>query len=222
MLPMSKLPVYEIFGPTIQGEGLYCGQRTVFLRLAGCDYRCSWCDTKYAQSILQAKQLLAEEEIVSLIREKSKGISQRVTITGGNPCIHNLDRLINLLHRENYKIHIETQGSIIPPWLARVDHVCLSPKPPSSGNTTNLSAFDKFMHSGTKKELKIVVSNEEDYLYAKEVYQKYKNYPFTLQACTKGDPLPILRWLIDRVSADPGFGDNVRVLPQLHVLIGIK
>lgn len=219
---MFKLPVCEIFGPTIQGEGLYSGHRTMFIRMAGCDYRCSWCDTQYAQSVSQAQQLLSEEEIVHLVNKRSCGGSRRVTVTGGNPCIHDLDKLIGLLHQENYVIHIETQGSIIPPWLYNADHVCLSPKPPSSGNVTPVSAFDKFMHSDTSKELKLVVGTEEDYIYAKQIYKQYPSYPFTLQACTKEDPLPVLKWLIEYATADPDWGDNVKVLPQLHVLIGIK
>lgn len=219
---MSKLPVYEIFGPTIQGEGLYSGHRTMFLRMAGCDYRCTWCDTQYALSARQARQVLSEEEIVQLIKKESKETTQRVTITGGNPCIQDLSRLIDLLHQENYIIHIETQGSVIPSWLYKVDHVCISPKPPSSGNITDFSSFDEFMHSEISKEIKVVVGTEEDYLYAQKLYQKYRYYPFTLQACTLGDPFFILKWLIEKVSNDPSFGDNVKVLPQLHVLIGIK
>ncbi len=219
---MSRISVYEVFGPTIQGEGMYCGHRTMFLRMAGCDYRCSWCDTLHAQSIKQARYELTEEEIVQLISGEAGGITKRVTITGGNPCIHDLSRLVSLLKQENYKIHIETQGSIIPSWLYSVDHVCISPKPPSSGNITELSSFDKFMSSVAAKELKIVIGTDEDYLYAKKVHQEYKSCPLTLQACTTGDPLPVLNWLIEKVSSDPGFDDNVKVLPQLHVLLGIK
>jgi len=219
---MSNIPVYEIFGPTIQGEGMYCGYRTMFLRVAGCDYHCLWCDTKYARNINQARQVLSEEEIFRQIREGAKGITKRVTITGGNPCIHDLSRLISLLKTEDYLIHIETQGSVIPTWLDEVSHVCLSPKPPSSGNPTDYESFSEFIHSGVSKELKVVVGTEEDYLYAKKVHQFYQDCPLTLQACTIGDPLPGLNWLINKVCSDPEFSDFVRVLPQLHALIGIK
>lgn len=219
---MSNIPVNEIFGPTIQGEGMYCGYRTMFIRVAGCDYRCSWCDTKYAWSINQARQVLSEEEILDQLKERAKGITHRVTITGGNPCAHDLSRLISLLKMEKYLIHIETQGSIIPSWLHDVHHVCISPKPPSSGNITNYSSFNEFMNSEVSKELKIVVGTEEDYLYAKKVHQMYKLQPLTLQACTIGDPLPVLNWLISKVSSDPDFSDSVKVMPQVHVLIGIK
>jgi len=219
---MYRLPVYEIFGPTIQGEGLYCGHRTIFLRLAGCDYRCSWCDTRYAQSVKQARYELTEKEVMQLIKGNARGITQRVTITGGNPCIYDLSILVSLLHQENYKVHIETQGSIIPSWLYNVDHVCISPKPPSSGNITHLSSFGEFMQRGTSKELKVVVATEEDYLYAKKVHHEYKSYPLTIQACTIESSLSVMNWLIEKVSSDSDFSDNVRLLPQIHVLLGIK
>ncbi|HZK18964.1 MAG TPA: 7-carboxy-7-deazaguanine synthase QueE [Clostridia bacterium] len=219
---MSDLPVYEIFGPTIQGEGMFAGQRTIFLRLAGCDYRCAWCDTVYARDVRQARQHLPEEDIVALVKDLNRGTTNRITITGGNPCMHDLNKLVKLLHRENYTIHIETQGSIIPEWLFVTDHVCLSPKPPSSGNTTDISVLDPFMRGHTPRELKIVVGDEGDYLYAKQIHQEYRSCPFTLQPLTDGDPLPIFKWLAGKVSSDPGFGDNVRILPQLHVLAGIK
>ncbi len=201
---------------------MYCGCRTMFLRVAGCDYRCSWCDTKYARDVKQARQLLFEEEIVEQIKERAKGITHRVTITGGNPCIHDLSRLISLLKNENYIVHIETQGSIIPYWIYEVNHVCISPKPPSSGNMTDYASLRKIMNSVVSKELKVVVGTEEDYLYAKKVHQMYKHQPLTLQACTIGDPLPMLKWLISKVSLDPEFSDDVKVMPQVHVLIGIK
>ncbi|MDF0142324.1 7-carboxy-7-deazaguanine synthase QueE, partial [Staphylococcus pseudintermedius] len=44
---MAKIPVLEIFGPTIQGEGRVIGRKTMFVRTAGCDFRCSWCDSKF-------------------------------------------------------------------------------------------------------------------------------------------------------------------------------
>ena len=44
---MSKIPVLEIFGPTIQGEGMVVGQKTMFIRTAGCDYSCAWCDSAF-------------------------------------------------------------------------------------------------------------------------------------------------------------------------------
>jgi 7-carboxy-7-deazaguanine synthase len=190
--------------------------------MAGCDYRCSWCDTPYARSTKQAKYRLSGEETVKLIKDRAGKITRRVTITGGNPCLHDLHGLIDSLHRENFKIHIETQGSIIPDWLYHVDHVCISPKPPSSGNITDISSFNIFMSSETSKEIKVVVGTEEDYSYAKKVHLEYNSFPFTLQACTIEDPLPTVKGIIEKISSDPDFSDNVKVLPQLHIMLGIK
>ena len=61
---LSKIPVMEIFGPTIQGEGMVIGQKTMFVRTAGCDYSCAWCDSCFYMGWSgkdQIKQMTAEE-----------------------------------------------------------------------------------------------------------------------------------------------------------------
>ena len=61
---MSKIPVLEIFGPTIQGEGMVIGQKTMFIRTAGCDYSCSWCDSAFTwdgSAKEQVRQMAPEE-----------------------------------------------------------------------------------------------------------------------------------------------------------------
>jgi len=68
---MPLLPVSEIFGPTIQGEGEHIGRRAVFVRLAGCDSRCSWCDTKYAWSTEGATHM-SEDEIVNTVSASAR------------------------------------------------------------------------------------------------------------------------------------------------------
>ncbi len=61
-----KIPVMEIFGPTIQGEGMVIGQKTMFVRTGGCDYSCSWCDSRFTwdgstrSTLMQASDIVAE------------------------------------------------------------------------------------------------------------------------------------------------------------------
>lgn len=64
---MAKIPVLEIFGPTIQGEGRVIGRKTMFVRTAGCDYRCSWCDSSFTWdgSMKDEIQMMTAEEIMT-------------------------------------------------------------------------------------------------------------------------------------------------------------
>ena len=86
--PKAKtFPIIEIFGPTIQGEGAEAGLPTHFVRLGGCDYRCSWCDTMYAVDPVVVRRdstwLSAEQIIEALTR--LPGSPRWVSISGGNP-----------------------------------------------------------------------------------------------------------------------------------------
>ncbi|MGI5910983.1 MAG: 7-carboxy-7-deazaguanine synthase QueE [Syntrophomonadaceae bacterium] len=214
-------PVVEVFGPTIQGEGIYTGLRTMFIRLAGCDFRCQWCDTTYAMD----KNLphLSPKNIVKQINLLAP-YCKIVTITGGNPCIHDLDPLITILHDTSYEIHLETQGSIWQDCLKKVDMINLSPKPPSSGMQHRELALTKFVTNADNIQFKIVVLTLEDYKYAQELHQQYPDIPMVLQVCqeVKRDTINNLmakyRSLVAKISNDPGFNDKVRVLPQMHIL----
>ena len=68
----AKIPVLEIFGPTIQGEGRVIGRKTMFVRTAGCDYRCSWCDSAFTWdgSAKEDIQLMTAEEIYNQLKNR--------------------------------------------------------------------------------------------------------------------------------------------------------
>lgn len=235
---LSKVPVMEIFGPTIQGEGMVVGQKTMFVRTAGCDYSCSWCDSSFTwdgSGKHLIAQMTAEEIWAELKRIGGNGFSF-VTISGGNPVLlRNLDALIALLKENNIKIGVETQGSKWQEWLYEIDELTISPKPPSSGMLTDFSVLSaiieklKDRNSEQHISLKIVVFNEADYEYAKQVHLRYPTIPFYLQVgnddiTTTDNPqlishlLDKYQQLIDRVIADEELRD-VKVLPQLHTLI---
>jgi 7-carboxy-7-deazaguanine synthase len=237
-LKLNKIPVIEIFGPTIQGEGMVIGQKTMFVRTAGCDYSCSWCDSYFtwdgtAKDTI--KQMSAEEIWNELKALGGDGFSF-VTISGGNPALlNNLNELIDLLHQHKIKIGIETQGSKWQDWFYDIDELTISPKPPSSKMETDfeildsilskIKTADRFQHYS----LKIVVFDEEDYEYAKKVHTRYPEVPFFLQVGNddiRTDDHQMLvnqllgkyEWLINKVMQDDEFR-NVRVLPQLHTYI---
>ncbi|XJZ25656.1 7-carboxy-7-deazaguanine synthase QueE [Bacillota bacterium Lsc_1132] len=235
---MSKIPVMEIFGPTIQGEGMVIGQKTMFVRTAGCDYSCSWCDSAFTWNGTgkdEIKMLTAEEIWAELKRIGGNGFSF-VTISGGNPAlIQNLNSLINILKDQNIKVCLETQGSRWQDWFLNIDELTLSPKPPSSNMVTDFSVLDRIIEQLSKREagknvnLKIVVFDDLDYEYAKKVYQRYSGISFFLQVgnehLTAEDNQELIKnllekyeWLINKTMEDDDFKD-VRVLPQLHTFV---
>ncbi|ASS90802.1 7-carboxy-7-deazaguanine synthase QueE [Aeribacillus composti] len=235
---MKKIPVIEIFGPTIQGEGMVIGQKTMFVRTAGCDYSCSWCDSAFTwngSAKDEIKQMTAAEILDDLI-ELGGDRFNHVTISGGNPAlIRGLDELIILLREQGFRTALETQGSRYQDWFLLIDDLTLSPKPPSSGMKTNFTVLDDIMKrliDGGRKDnvsLKVVVFNEEDFDYAKNVHLRYPNISFYLQPgndqvneqndhLLRNQLLEKLEWLIELTVQSKEMND-ARVLPQLHALV---
>ncbi len=231
----KKIVVSEIFGPVVQGEGALIGHPTLFVRTGGCDFRCSWCDTLYAVMPEHRADWtpMAADAIMARLVELCGGKPMLVTLSGGNPALQPLGELIDLGHAAGYSFALETQGSAARDWFGRLDHLVLSPKPPSSGMTTDwrrLAACVQAAQSGDAEpqiSLKVVVFDEDDYQFARQVGKRHPGLPLYLQV---GNPAPEageevgtavllerLRLLCERVLAD-GWNEVV-ILPQLHVLI---
>jgi len=120
------LPVMESFY-TIQGEGYYQGNAAYFIRLAGCDVGCFWCDVKDSWDAA----LHPVKSITDIVDEVKKNISivkdvAIVVITGGEPLLHNLNDLTEALSKEGFKLNIETSGS--SPMSGNWNWICVSPK----------------------------------------------------------------------------------------------
>ncbi|MFC2946972.1 7-carboxy-7-deazaguanine synthase QueE [Virgibacillus sediminis] len=231
------IPVMEIFGPTIQGEGMVIGRKTMFVRTAGCDYSCSWCDSKFTWdgSEKDAIRKMEPAEIVDALKQEGGEHFGHVTISGGNPALlARLDGLIDLLHADGIKVALETQGSRWQEWFTKIDDLTLSPKPPSSGMKTNFSVLDFIIESLQLKQegsfsLKVVIFDEDDLVYAQEIHQRYPQVELFLQVGnddleTTDEkeflPYSLRRYeqLIDRVMENDILKD-VRVLPQLHTYL---
>ncbi|WP_232367665.1 7-carboxy-7-deazaguanine synthase QueE [Alteromonas pelagimontana] len=120
------LKINEMF-ETIQGEGVYTGVPSVFLRLQGCPVGCSWCDTKHtwtlddaflttSDQVIDKKQeneafFEADAEALLELFAKQGYHAKHVVITGGEPCIYDLSPLTNYLHQHGFTTQIETSGT---------------------------------------------------------------------------------------------------------------
>lgn len=222
---MSALPVIEVFGPTLQGEGRLLGLRTLFIRLAGCDWSCSWCDTPYSwrPGSLATVQRLEPTAILQRLRALDPA-TREVTLSGGNPALHDCTELLQALHAADYRVHVETQGSLAPAWLGLADSVTVSPKGPSSGMPPAWDALAGALAVAPAADLKIVVFDEADLAFAGEAHRRHPGRPLCLQVGNRvgvdsGETLlQRARWLAARVLEEAEFA-GVRVLPQWHVLL---
>jgi 7-carboxy-7-deazaguanine synthase len=220
-----RYPIIEIFGPVIQGEGAMIGQQTHFVRFGGCDYRCSWCDTMYAvlpEEVRANSVAMSATEIVARLRELNP-VTPWVTLSGGNPALHQLAPVVDELNLAGFRAAVETQGTLYKPWLERCALVTISPKPPSSGMAQDLSALERFVRL-PGANLKIVVFDDADLEFAREVHARYPDVPLYLQVGNdlehddRESLLAKLDWLSQMALNDPALSHAI-VLPQLHVLM---
>ncbi|MFN5855048.1 MAG: 7-carboxy-7-deazaguanine synthase QueE [Pseudanabaenaceae cyanobacterium] len=143
-------PVVETFH-SVQGEGHWSGANAFFIRLGGCDVHCSWCDTKSSWPTNQHPP----QTIAELVASATKAMPFMVVITGGEPLMHDLFPLSAALQAQGLRVHLETSGA--HQFSGLFDWVTLSPKqfkPPHKST---------YAHAN---ELKIVVQNTEDLLWA--------------------------------------------------------
>jgi 7-carboxy-7-deazaguanine synthase len=117
----SSLNVVEIFA-TLQGEGPFVGQPSVFVRLGGCNLACSFCDTEFEQF-----KAISLEVLVDKIMFQAAGVRDLVVITGGEPLRQNIVPLCEALLAKDLRVQIETNGTLWRPLPQGVNVVC-SPK----------------------------------------------------------------------------------------------
>ncbi|MCY1612593.1 7-carboxy-7-deazaguanine synthase QueE [Staphylococcus pettenkoferi] len=231
---MAKIPVLEIFGPTIQGEGKVIGRKTMFVRTAGCDYRCDWCDSSFTWdgSAKDEIRMMTADEVYKELKKVGGDYFNHVTISGGNPAlIKAIQDLVDLFQEKGIYTALETQGSKYQPWMRQIDDLTISPKPPSSMMKPNLPLLDEVIEQCVHDtlNLKVVIFEEADFDFAKMIHHRYPSIPFYLQV---GNPylegehvdnhtdklLSLYEDLVDRVMKNSEMND-VYVLPQLHTLL---
>lgn len=169
-----KFKVVEKF-VSVNGEGKRAGQLAVFIRFAGCNLECSYCDTKWANDKEVNFELLSVDEVYNYI--KSTGI-KNVTLTGGEPLFQkNIKELLEkLCYDKNLNIEIETNGSInIKEFISIVNRpsFTMDYKCPSS-NMEEKMCLSNFEYLDKKDTVKFVVGNIKDLNKVKNIINKYK------------------------------------------------
>lgn len=233
---MSKLPILEIFGPTIQGEGMVAGQKTVFIRTYGCDYKCSWCDSKFTWDGSQKPVIYTIDKVIESVNNLSLNKSKHVTISGGNPALlKNLKDLVLELKKNGYIVSLETQGSVWNDGFYHIDELTISPKPPSSKMNTDLNSLKEIITKLNKNNInfsfKIVVFDDRDFDFVTRLHSIYDSHIYkwfvqvgnndVFTANTEELSKKLLNkydWLCKKIIEEENMF-YVRPLPQLHTLI---
>jgi 7-carboxy-7-deazaguanine synthase len=202
------MKINEIFY-SLQGEGLWTGLPNIFIRLTGCNLRCSYCDTKYAYHKGE------ENKIKDIIRKISRYQCKYICITGGEPLLQkDVYDLIDNLIEDDYNICIETNGSIgikrianIPRTLISMDIKCPSSKMQDKNILGNLEYLRK------TDQLKFIIKEKNDYEFAKGIINEHQpNCSIFFQPVWNTDPVELADWIIsDKL--------NVRLGLQLHKIL---
>jgi len=159
--------VTEIFR-SIQGESTFAGLPCVFVRLTGCNLRCHWCDTAYA---FHGGQKMSVEEVLERVRALG---GKLVEITGGEPLLQEeVYPLAERLLREGCRVLVETSGERFVGELPEDVVKIVDVKCPGSGESGKF-CFDNLGALGHKDQVKFVILDEADYLYAREFLARYE------------------------------------------------
>lgn len=201
LVSMKALPVMEAFY-TIQGEGFHQGKAAYFIRLAGCDVGCVWCDVKESWNA-DIHPYRSIEEITNFVTQTPANIA---VITGGEPLMHNLDELTASLRKKNIRTHIETSGaySLSGTW----DWICVSPKKFKAPLPAVLAKAN---------ELKVVIYNHSDFEWAeKHAAQVSSTCKFYLQPewSKAGIMTPLI---VDYIKANPKWELSLQIHKYINV-----
>jgi 7-carboxy-7-deazaguanine synthase len=209
MPPRPTLKIAEIFG-SVQGEGLRQGEPSIFVRLAGCNLRCSFCDTKRAW---QGGEDLPPEEIVERIRAiRGAFPASWVSLTGGEPFLQDLRPLAGLLKKEGLKIQVETNGTKYYPLSA--DWLTVSPKPRAYRVAPEIVR--------RAREVKLIVTRDLSLRAVRKVRRKFpSSTPLILQPESNRRWSQKRAWRILNESLAAGL-KNIRISLQLHKVLGLR
>jgi 7-carboxy-7-deazaguanine synthase len=194
-------PIMEHFY-TLQGEGAYAGYAAYFIRLGGCDVGCVWCDVKESWDAAAHPQVT----VATLLNYIFESKTNRVVITGGEPCMYDLHALCNALHAHGLNVHLETSGA--HEIRGNFDWVTLSPK---KFKAPLASAYAK------ADELKIIVFNKHDFDWAKE-HQALVPAKTALYLQTEWEKRDLnYNLIIDFIKANPAWHLSIQTHKYLQI-----
>ena len=157
--------IVEIF-ESLQGEGRNTGRPCVFIRFAGCNLKCPWCDTDIAKKF--------SASLADMRKELKQYKAKSVILTGGEPTlVKEMPELVAALKKEGYWIGVETNGTVAADWLGFVDYVACSPK---RGAPLALSAAD---------EVRIVAEDEKTADFCRDVRGKIAATDYYVSPCDR-------------------------------------
>ena len=187
----------EIF-ESLQGEGRNTGRPCVFIRFAGCNLKCPWCDTDVKRRFSASTEDILEE--LKGFRAKS------AILTGGEPTlVKEMPELVAALRKEGYWIGVETNGTIAADWLGFVDYVACSPK---RGTELALSAAD---------EVRIVAEDEKTADFCRDVRGKISATDYYVSPCDRDGKIDFAtaKYVLSQL-------DGWSLSVQLHKLLGFR
>ena len=202
------MKIAEIFR-SLQGEGKNQGKPCLFIRLAGCNLNCRWCDTAYARTGGM------EMSLDMILEQVWRTNPSYVCITGGEPLLQadELEPLLVSLHKRGTAIDIETNGTFDFRNLQPYASVCMDVKCPSSGEQSNLALLDEIR---PQDSVKFVVMDEADCQYARDIITKSRIRGEIFLSPVYGSDYSVISKFI-LVNNLP-----VRLQVQLQKIIGVK
>ncbi|WP_261301840.1 7-carboxy-7-deazaguanine synthase QueE [Paenibacillus andongensis] len=214
-----RIPMVEIF-ETVEGEGTRAGFPTVFVRLFGCNLRCTWCDTKYSYPPAEAENVMTIAEIISKVETYR---SRHICLTGGEPLLYGekslalIDALAELEQVDD--LHIETNGAIdLALFVERVAspkvRYIMDFKLPDSGEMGQM-IMSNLALLREQDELKFVIGSEHDFRTAVEVLEQHptKALPMFSPVWETMPPRKLVELMLDAGLS------KVKLNMQLHKII---
>lgn len=196
------LPVNDLFY-SLQGEGSNCGMPAMFIRLAGCNVGCEFCDEKNAWQKSNSHNMTIDQLILKAQQYKAVNC----VITGGEPTLYDLTELTNELKKHNIKTFLESSGTNIIKGF--FDWITISPK-------QKLLPLQSCLDIAN--ELKIVISTKEDFLFAQTMKQRTNPKAYCYLQPDYYNMQSILPEIIDYIKNNPIW----KLSLQMHKLINIK
>lgn len=219
--------IIEIFS-SIQGEGKFAGCRQIFVRLAGCNLNCAYCDTDFSRR----NNFMTVAQVAEIIKKLSEEVpTHSVSFTGGEPLLHGefISEVAEIIKNFGMKIFLETNGTLykeLEKIISAVDIISMDIKLPSVTGKNYFDLHKKFISAAREKDLyvKIVVSaetTEEEFCAAIDLIPQ--DILLVIQPVTPVGKIKIAsaeKILYLQSLALKKISD-VRVIPQIHKIISV-